>query len=81
VIAACIALFSAVWLMNLTFGVIELPDNLPLVGNLDEAFFSWLFITSIGYLGFNVVPFLRGNNNLTATVLDRGSITGKEKRQ
>lgn len=80
IVAVCLALLSVMWLMNLTFGLIELPDNIPLVGNLDEAFFSWLFITCMGYLGFNVVPFKR-DRRLTATVLDGGYAKGEQPRQ
>ncbi len=37
-----VALVSACYLFNPDFGVFELlPDNLPVVGNLDEVFFAW----------------------------------------
>ena len=57
--AAMVALVSAVYLLNPGFGVFELlPDNLPGVGNLDEAFFEYAFLTSLAALGVNL-PFLR----------------------
>lgn len=44
---------SALYLSNLGAGVIELaPDNLPLVGNLDEAVATLLLLRSLGHFGF-----------------------------
>ena len=57
--AAMVALVSAVYLLNPGFGVFELlPDNLPGVGNLDEAFIQYAFYVSLAALGVNL-PFLR----------------------
>ncbi len=57
--AAMVALVSAVYLLNPGFGVFELlPDNLPGVGNLDEAFFEYAFLASLSALGVNL-PFPR----------------------
>lgn len=43
---------GALYIMNPTFGVYELiPDNLPLVGNLDEAGATTLALLSLQYLG------------------------------
>ena len=53
------AAFSSVWLLNLQMGVFfEIPDNLPIVGNLDEAFFTALLLACLSYLGVEL-PFLR----------------------
>jgi hypothetical protein len=54
-------LVSLVFLANLTFGIIplEIPDNLPLVGNLDEVFFTGVLLTSLGYLGIPLIPNFR----------------------
>lgn len=49
--------FSTLWLLNLTGGIIELPDNIPLIGNIDEAFAAGVLFTSLRYLGFDVLPF------------------------
>lgn len=38
---------SVVYLLNLTMGIFEIPDNLPIVGNLDEAAASLLLFQSI----------------------------------
>ncbi len=49
---------SIFYLANLTFGVIEIPDNLPLIGNLDEVFFSGLLFASLSRLGIRLPGYL-----------------------
>jgi hypothetical protein len=49
-------LVSVLYLSNLTFGIIEIPDNLPLIGNLDEVFFSGVLFASLARLGIRL-PF------------------------
>ena len=56
-------LLSLLFLSNLTFGGIipfEIPDALPIVGNLDEVFFSGLLLTCLSYLGISLIPNFRG---------------------
>jgi len=49
--AALVGLFSIVYLLNPTAGFLELlPDNLPLVGNLDEGAAGALLIWAINVL-------------------------------
>jgi hypothetical protein len=55
-IAGVLALLSAIWLLNFTVGVFEIPDVLPIVGNIDEAAAAWLLFSSLNYLGINIVP-------------------------
>jgi hypothetical protein len=51
-------LLSGLYLLNISFGVFfELPDNLPIVGNLDEVAVSAFFFGCLSYLGINLVPF------------------------
>src|SRR5688500_340927 len=55
-------LVSLLFLSNLTFGgfiPLEIPDALPLIGNLDEVFFTGLLLTSLGYLGIPLIPNFR----------------------
>ena len=52
-------LLSGVYLLNFSMGILELPDNLPIVGNLDELTASWIFFSALAYLGVDVLPFLR----------------------
>lgn len=52
-------LISIFYLLNFQFGVFELPDYLPVVGNLDEVFFSGLLFACLAKLGINVLPWMR----------------------
>ena len=57
---ALIALFCGFYLLNPTWGVIELiPDNFPIVGNLDEATAAAVLIACLRYFGFDVTRFWR----------------------
>lgn len=47
---------SGLFLSNMTFGFVEIPDNLPFVGNLDEVLASAILFSCLSYLGINVVP-------------------------
>lgn len=54
-------LLSGLYLLNISFGVLfELPDNLPIIGNLDEVAVSAFFFGCLSYLGINLVPFRKG---------------------
>lgn len=56
---------SAIYLLNLSFGILEIPDNLPIIGNLDELAASMILISSLKAFGLdwsNVLPFLRLRN-------------------
>jgi hypothetical protein len=62
-LALAVAAVSVVYLVNPGLGVLELlPDNLPLVGNLDEAFFTAALLSALGYLGLRL-PFAAGARN------------------
>jgi len=59
---ACLGvLASVVFLLNFTVGIFEIPDNIPVVGNLDEAFFTGLLIACLRYLGLDPIPFKGGS--------------------
>ena len=56
---AVIGLVSILYLLNFTFGYIEfLPDTLPIVGNIDEAFAVYVLYSVLGYFNINVPKFL-----------------------
>lgn len=63
-------LVSAFWLLNFTFGVFEIPDALPVVGNLDEAAAAAMFFSCLRYLGIDILPFGRGKRVETREVID-----------
>lgn len=48
-------LLSALYLANPTLGVFELlPDNIPMVGNVDEATASMVFLGALRYFGYDL---------------------------
>lgn len=60
IFAVLIATLSVVYLANPTLGVFEIiPDNVPFVGNIDEATATAILISCLGYLGIRL-PFLSG---------------------
>ena len=51
-------IISTIYLLNFTMGIWELPDNLPIVGNLDEFAASALLIASLKHFGIDFTNFL-----------------------
>lgn len=50
-----LGLFSLVYLLNPTAGIFELiPDNFPLIGNLDEAAAATLLLMCLRYFGYDL---------------------------
>lgn len=55
---AMIALFCGFYLLNPTWGFIEvIPDNVPFLGNLDEATAAAVLIACLRYFGFDLTRF------------------------
>jgi len=50
--------FSLLFLANLTFGILEIPDYLPIVGNIDEVFVTGVLIACLSRFGIHVAPNL-----------------------
>lgn len=56
---ALAGLLSLVYLLNPTAGILELiPDNIPLVGNLDEATAVAIILACFRYYGIDLTRFL-----------------------
>ena len=54
-------LISCAYLANLGAGIfLELPDNIPGIGNLDEVFFTSVLLASLAKLGIPLLPNLGG---------------------
>jgi uncharacterized membrane protein YkvA (DUF1232 family) len=57
-VAVIFGLLGAAYLVNPGAGVFEiLPDNLPFVGNLDEATATLLVIGALRYLGLDLTKY------------------------
>ena len=49
-----------IYLLNPTAGVFELiPDNIPVIGNIDEASAALLVIAALRYFGFDLSKFFK----------------------
>ncbi|MBN1959179.1 MAG: DUF1232 domain-containing protein [Desulfuromonadales bacterium] len=50
-----LGIFSLLYLLNPTAGIFELiPDNIPLIGNLDEAAAITLLLMCLRYFGYEL---------------------------
>jgi uncharacterized membrane protein YkvA (DUF1232 family) len=59
---------SVAYLVNPTAGLVELiPDNIPGIGNLDEAGATALLIACLGYFGFDISRIFRGRKETEET--------------
>lgn len=55
-------IISVAYLLNLGSGVIELlPDNIPIIGNLDEVSAVVILLTYLKYLGFDLLNIFNKN--------------------
>ena len=55
---------SSAYLLNIGAGIFELlPDNLPIVGNLDELAAASLLFASLKYFGIDLTDYLPRNRN------------------
>ena len=55
VVIIIVAVIATLYLLNPTAGILELlPDNLPVVGNLDEAGAVTILISTLGYYGIDM---------------------------
>ena len=58
IFVAFTAIVSVIYLLNPTFGMIELiPDNIPVIGNLDEATAMAVVVACLRYFGFDIAGF------------------------
>ncbi len=59
-----LGLFCLIYLLNPGAGIFELiPDNLPIVGNLDEAAALTILLMCLKYFGINLPDFFRGKGS------------------
>lgn len=64
IVVICLGLMSVIYLLNPTAGVFEiLPDNLPFIGNLDEAAAVALLLMCLKFFGIELPDIFRRNNS------------------
>lgn len=54
--ALVVALLCVLYLLNLSGGLIEIPDCLPIIGNLDEVAATVVLMRCLERLGIRVLP-------------------------
>lgn len=55
ILVLAIALVAGVYLINPTLGVLEIiPDNLPIIGNLDEVTATTIVLSALAYFGIDL---------------------------
>lgn len=72
-IVFCIGLLALLYILNPTAGVFEIiPDNLPFVGNLDEAAAVALLLMCLRYFGIDLPDiFRRDKEDETVIEIDK----------
>lgn len=61
IIVIVTGLLAGLYLLNPGFGIFELiPDNIPLVGNMDEATATFLVISSLAFFGIDLKDVFGG---------------------
>jgi hypothetical protein len=69
VLIILVGVLAALYLINPGAGILEfLPDNLPLVGNLDEATATAVLLAAFRYFGYDAAQlFKRRDENTVVT--------------
>ncbi len=61
-LVAGLGILGILYMLNFGFGILEiLPDNLPFVGNMDEAAALFLIYSSLDYFEINVKSLFTRN--------------------
>jgi uncharacterized membrane protein YkvA (DUF1232 family) len=69
IVVFCLGLLAALYILNPTAGLFEIiPDNLPFVGNLDEAAAVALLLMCLKYFGIDLPDIFRRERNEDVTV-------------
>lgn len=72
VLVALAGILSLIYLLNPTFGVFELlPDNLPFIGNLDEATAMMVLLAALRYFGVDLTRFFKRSDKIDFGRYDR----------
>lgn len=61
IVVAIIGILSFLYLLNPGAGILDIiPDNFPLIGNLDEATATFLLLSSLAYFGLDLRDIFGG---------------------
>jgi hypothetical protein len=64
---AFVGVLAALYLINPTAGFFEfIPDNLPFIGNLDEATATMILLAVLRYFGLDLTRFIRTSRELSS---------------
>ena len=72
------AILSGGFMLNPTSGVFEIPDLLPLVGNLDEFIATLILIYCLRKLGLDIIPGQKKDDAPNPPTID-GSVVHERK--
>ena len=54
-IVFCLGVLATIYLLNIGAGIFEvIPDNVPIIGNLDEAAATLLLLNCLAYFGLDI---------------------------
>jgi 4-hydroxybenzoate polyprenyltransferase len=69
IVVFCVGLLATIYILNPTAGLFEIiPDNLPLVGNLDEAAAVALLLMCLSYFGIDLPNIFRRDKDDEKTI-------------
>ena len=69
IVVFCLGVLATLYILNPTAGLFEIiPDNLPFVGNLDEAAAVALLMMCLKYYGIDLPDIFRRERNDDVTV-------------
>ncbi|MGB0991867.1 MAG: DUF1232 domain-containing protein [Akkermansiaceae bacterium] len=75
-----VAILSIIYMLNPGFGWIELlPDNLPFIGNLDEATAMAVLIACARYFGYDLSEFLGRKKDSDTEVTPKARVIDVDK--
>jgi len=76
-----VGIFATLYLINPTLGVFEfLPDNIPFLGNVDEATATILLISALAFFGIKVPMFFQPKQPTSPTSTKKSSPQSESSR-